>query len=197
VRTGFHILPLEPARFDEAWALRLRALREHPEAFGQPYDEMASLSPEAARTQFDTFWNYRDNRVFVAVAPNDDLAGMLGLARPYREKQRHRAHIWGVYVAPGYRGHKLSDALLDAAVSYARDTLGLLQVNLEVMAINGPARRAYERAGFVQHGIMARADILDGVALDSIQMVKMFDDFPALGQDRSPSPLTTSGKAPS
>jgi RimJ/RimL family protein N-acetyltransferase len=187
VTPSFQIEVLTADHFTAAWKLRLRALQDHPEAFGQSFEEMALLTVEEARGQFDTFWNRRDNRVYVAIAPGGEIAGMTGILREERAKWRHRGHIWGVYIAPEYRGHGLSDALLDAAIAYGRDTLGLLQVHLEVMAVNVPARRVYERAGFVQHGLMPRADILDGVALDSIQMVKIFDDYPPGGlarQDR-------------
>ena len=60
---------------------------------------------------FASFWNYRDNRVFAAVTAAGDVVGMVGLAGWYRDKTRHRADIWGMYVAPDYRGTGVAEAL--------------------------------------------------------------------------------------
>jgi RimJ/RimL family protein N-acetyltransferase len=173
--------------FDRSWQLRLRALRDHPDAFGQPYEEAAALADDARLDVFKSFWNHRDNRVFTAVTPDGDLVGMVGLARWYREKMRHRAEIWGMYVSPGYRGTGTAEALMQAAITYGRNSLGLLQVHLEVISTSAAAVRFYERMGFVRYGRMPRADILDGTILDSDLMVLMFDDYPPIrGESQAP-----------
>jgi RimJ/RimL family protein N-acetyltransferase len=173
---GYSIVPIDESRLEKCWQLRLRALRDHPDAFGQPYAEAAAKSAEAIRTSYDTFWNFRDNRVFGAIVTTGEIAGMTGIAGWYRDKMRHRVDIWGVYVAPEHRGTGLSRRLLDAAIGYSRTIEGVLQVHLQVVSTNTSAVRAYERAGFRRWGRMPRADIIDGIAYDNDFMVLILDD---------------------
>ncbi|MDQ3656043.1 MAG: GNAT family N-acetyltransferase [Chloroflexota bacterium] len=114
------IVPITLDLLERCWQLRLRALRDHPEAFGQPYDEAAALSAIDIQQTFETFWNFEDNQVFGAVAADENVVGMTGVAGWRRPKMRHRMDIWGVYVAPEHRGQGIADRLLEAAVDHAR-----------------------------------------------------------------------------
>ena len=172
------IVALAEARFPDAFALRLRALRDHPEAFGQAYADAVNLTDEERIREWTTFWNHRDNRVFVAMADDGSLVGMVGIARQYRDKTLHRGDIWGVYVTPQQRGHGVGRRLLEAAIRSAREHLKLLQLHLQVISTNQAAVRSYEQAGFVRYGRIPRADIIDGVAYDSDLMVLMLDGHP-------------------
>lgn len=169
------IVPITADLFPSCWQLRLRALRDHPEAFGQPYAEAAALSEGEVQHSFASFWDFEDNLVFCAVAEDGTVVGMTGLAGWSRPKMRHRMDIWGVYVAPEFRGQGIADWLLEAAIDYARSIVGVLQLHLQVVSTNVAAIRSYERAGFVRWGRMPRADIIDGVALDNDFMVLMLD----------------------
>jgi ribosomal protein S18 acetylase RimI-like enzyme len=62
-----------------------------------------------------------------------------------------RAHLLGMWVDPGYRGHGVAMALLDHAVGWARER-GAGEMILWVADHNAAARRLYERAGFVATG---------------------------------------------
>lgn len=169
------IVPITRELLEPCWQIRLCALHDHPEAFGQPYDEAAALTSADIQRVFETFWDFDDNTVFGAIADDGGVAGMTGVARWYRPKMRHRMDIWGVYVAPEYRGQGIADRLLGAAVDYARGVEGVLQLHLQVVSSNRPAIRSYERAGFERWGRMPRADIVDGQALDNDFMVLMLD----------------------
>ncbi len=177
-------------QFPACWALRLRALRDHPDAFGQPAEEAEKLSLAEAMEQFQTRWDSGDNRTFGAFASDGSLLGMIGMAREPRPKTRHRVSIWGVYVAPQARGHGLSSALLDRSLAHARHLPGVLQVHLTAASHNLAAIRAYERAGFVRVGRLPRADILsDGTAVDNDLMVLMLDGHPITGCGELALPL--------
>ncbi|MEJ7902172.1 MAG: GNAT family N-acetyltransferase, partial [Thermomicrobiales bacterium] len=139
------------------------------------YDEAAALTPADIKQVYDTFWDFKDNQVFVAIAADGSVVGMTGLAGRNRPKLRHRMDIWGVYVAPECRGHRIADRLLGAAIDYAKQVEGVLQLHLQVVSSNLAATRSYERAGFKRWGRMHRADIIDGQALDNDFMVLMLD----------------------
>jgi len=171
----YRIVPVTGDLLLQCWELRLRALRDHPEAFGQPHDEAVAFTQADIHRTFETFWDFEDNRTFAALTDDGTVAGMTGVARHYRPKMRHRMDIWGVYVVPEHRGQGIADRLLAAAVDYAREVEGVLQLHLRVVSTNLAATRSYERAGFVRWGRMPRADIVDDVALDNDFMVLMLD----------------------
>ncbi len=140
VSSGVRIQPITDDLLEPCWQLRLRALRDHPDAFGQPYEEVADHDSDAVRHLYETFWVYRNNGVFGAFTSDDTLVGMIGVAGWHRPKEEHRANIWGVYVAPEFRGMGISDQLLAAAIDYGRSMEGVLQLHLEVISTNAASR---------------------------------------------------------
>lgn len=62
------------------------------------------------------------------------------------------AHVTNVAVHPDYRGRRLGELLLNILIQEAI-YLGADRMTLEVRVSNHPARRLYERLGFVSAGI--------------------------------------------
>lgn len=177
-------------QFPAWWELRLHALRDHPDAFGQPFAEAERLSPNEAEGQFRTGWDGGDNRTFGAFDPGGSPLGMIGVTRETRQKNTHRVSIWGVYVIPEARGRGVSGKLLDRALDYARGLPGVLQVHLTVASHNRSAVRSYQRAGFIRCGRIPRVDILpDGTTIDDDLMVLMLDGYPVPGCGETTLPL--------
>src|SRR5438552_6517350 len=93
-------------------ALRLEALRDHPEAFGTDFEE-SNRDPESAWIErIRTAIEGEAGRIFLADAGHDGLAGMLGVYRSRGVKNRHAANIWGVYIRPQFRGERLCEKLM-------------------------------------------------------------------------------------
>ena len=142
--------------------VRLRALREHPEMFGS----------SAAEEQSD------DMRRLIGSAPNVTLGGFVdnalvataGYVVSPRVKQRHKAHVVGVYVAPDWRRSGLAPALLGRLIAEAR-MAGLRALTLSVTVGNEAARRLYRRLGFVTYGTEPGSLGVDGVLWDEELMV--------------------------
>ena len=127
--------------------LRRRALLDVPLAFSaSPEDDFVG-SAEAVRAQLQRAPEWT---IFGAWVP--ELAGVAGVFRDRRIKASHKAHIWGVYVAPAHRGRGLGAQLLDAAVQHARVLPGVTWAQLSVSDSTPDARRVYERAGFTVWG---------------------------------------------
>jgi ribosomal protein S18 acetylase RimI-like enzyme len=126
-------------------SLRLRALREHPDAFTSSYEQDREQPVEAAaqRLAAHPFWGaYR----------HAELYGFVGLERELRPKNRHKATVMGMYVAPEAGGQGVARALLDALIAHARLN-GLESLVLTVTDGNERAQRLYETAGFRSFGI--------------------------------------------
>ncbi len=127
-------------------ALRLRALREHPDAFTSSYEEDSAQPVQVmqARLASSSFagWGAFDG---------EKLQGFVGLERERREKNRHKGTVVGMYVVPEAIGLGLGRALLAALIAHARET-GLQSLVLTVTEGNS-AQRLYEAAGFRSFGI--------------------------------------------
>jgi ribosomal protein S18 acetylase RimI-like enzyme len=150
------IRPLVEADAARWRALRLRMLREHPDAFGRSYEESVTLPIEwfAARLRED---EATPDKVVLGAFADEDLVGSTGLARQDGAKDRHKAYIWGVYAAPEVRGRGVGRALLVEAIARARAMAGLEQLVLAVTTHNAAARGLYAALGFESYGVERHA----------------------------------------
>ncbi len=87
------------------------------------------------------------------VMVGDTLAGVVGLSLEQREKLRHKAHVFGMFVAAEFRQRGLGGALLAAALKQARSQSGVEIVQLTVTQGNCSAQTLYQRHGFVEFGL--------------------------------------------
>lgn len=152
------------------WEVRLRALREHPEAFGQAYEEQRETPLESVAERFRTSWATPDSFILGARIAGD-LVGTVGCVRDRGPKVRHKAIIWGMYVAPEARGRGVGGALLKAAIVRAKAWPGLEQVRLTVVTENAGASRLYRTLGFEVYGLERHALKLGDRYLDEEHMV--------------------------
>lgn len=128
--------------------VRLRALREEPHAFlATPEDDVANDLEETRK-------RFRDSEGGILGAfEAGALVGLCGFKRETAKKYRHKAFIWGMYVAPEARGRGLGRALLAEALRILRDIPELVQVSLWVTSVNPAARALYEAVGFRKCGV--------------------------------------------
>lgn len=108
---------LTPSDAAEYRALRLRALREHPDAFRSSWEEEAAKADDwtAQRLRPDA-----DVRVLGAFADDGALIGTVGLHLERRIKLRHQAKVIGTYVAREHAGRGVGRALVAACIAQAR-----------------------------------------------------------------------------
>lgn len=146
-------------------ALRRQGLLEAPLAFGASPEDDTAASAEAVcdRLRKGPEW-------VILGAFQDGLIGAVGLMRDRSVKASHKAHVWGMYVAPGQRGHGVGAELLQAALEHARALPGLSWVHLAVTSAAPQARRLYERAGFEVWGTEPEALRHDGRAVVEYHM---------------------------
>lgn len=145
--------------------LRLYSVEESPAAFGAAPSEVAArplqvFAERLADEQNHTFGAFADGQ----------LVGVTLLRRETREKTRHKASIYSVYVRPEYRGQGAGRALMEAALERAGE-LGLRQVNLGVNTASEAAVHLYEACGFERYGLEKDAFKLGEQFYDVIYMV--------------------------
>ncbi len=127
------------------WSLRLAGLRDYPASFGEDYAAALELTAEQVRRRV-TWATSGDNFIFGSFDP--ELVGTVCLLREEATKQRHKAEVWGVLVAPEAQGQGVASALLQAVIAEAHKIDGLDHLRLGVETNNDVAIRTYERAGF-------------------------------------------------
>lgn len=145
--------------------LRLQALRDHPIAFSADYEQHQNGDDEFWRN----YLNFDGDGVIFLAVDRDALVGMTGIGLGHSSKTRHGAVIWGVYVRPEWRGHRVAEALIRACLEWGRSH-GVVVARLGVAKVNTPAIRCYERCGFEAYGIEPRAIYYQGTYYDEILM---------------------------
>lgn len=156
------------------WALRLRALREEPRAFGADYEDSKDRPLEevekrlAAEGDTFTLGAFADGR----------LVGMLTFRRPAETKSRHTAGIYGMYTAPEVRGQGIGGALLDALLVRARALAGLEQIYLGVATTQDAARALYRSRGFEPYALARRELKVGDTYVDVEAMVLWLHEAP-------------------
>lgn len=157
---NYSIRRLDGGDFASFRALRLDALRLHPEAFGSSFEEELAEAPDVLERRF-----LLPPSVTFGVFCDGALVGMAGLLRQTRIKTRHKGDVYGVYVDAAHRGGGLANALVAAVIAEARDA-GLRVLHLTVTAGNDAARRTYEHLGFAHFATERRGLAIDDVFYD-------------------------------
>jgi RimJ/RimL family protein N-acetyltransferase len=147
---------LEPSDVDAFRALRLDALRLHPEAFGMAYEDEAKLD----RAQFAERLATPGIIRFGAFDADGRMVGLVGLQIPSGAKQRHKAFLFSMYIEAAHRGTGLARQLVETVIAAAREA-GAVVVHLTVEAGNMRAQRLYRRLGFSTYGVERRSLLVE------------------------------------
>lgn len=147
--------PSDAAAFQ---TLRLQALQAHPAAFFSSPEEQADMPLDAVAQGICP----SPDSWAIGAWHNDQLVATMGLQRHQPLKLAHKAEIWGVYVAPAFRGQGIAHAMLARTLSHARSMQGLQQVQLGVLSSNHGAIALYLHHGFVRFGTEPRCVYAEG-----------------------------------
>lgn len=183
----YEIRALGVADVDEYRRIRLESLRLHPEAFGADHDESAALN----RAQFAERMATPGLTRFGGF-DGSHLVGLAGLQIRSGAKEKHKAHLFSMYVDRAHRRTGLAEQLVGAVIAGAREA-GAVVLHLSVTVGNAPAQLLYRRLGFAVYGVERRSLLVNGVFLDEELMELNLDSDPAPVR----SPATADGSAAS
>lgn len=158
---------IRPARPEDAVGLAALGLAVGREegAWLLTSDGWRSVADE--RRYLRALKRFPDAAVYVA-DDNGDVVGRLSLARDPHPASRHVADL-GLMVAVTHRRRGLGTALLEQAVTWARDA-GVRKLELHVFPWNEPAIRLYEGFGFEREGVRTGHYLREGEYVDAILM---------------------------
>jgi ribosomal protein S18 acetylase RimI-like enzyme len=152
-------------------ALRDEALARDEDAFTSDAATEALRSAESYRSRLGIVHDAIARGFTLGAFDGGLLVGALTIERDSRRKVRHVGHLVGMMVAGARQRSGIGRALLDAAITRARDDGELHLITLSVTASNPAAVGLYERAGFVRYGRLPRAIRVDDRFLDKDLMV--------------------------
>ena len=136
--------------------IHLEALKSHPNAFAGSHEEFKEKSSEDIRTEISGL-KRTGGFVVGAFSADGNLLGMIGVSRSGHKKLQHRGHVWGVYVTPSVRGVGIIRSLFDKTIKIAKETDGLVQLDIEAVTTNKKAFELYKSVGFELCGTQPRA----------------------------------------
>lgn len=136
-------------------ALMLQAYTQHPQAFSSSAAERAALPISWWAKRLDIEPNAHE--LVLGSFDGDDLMAVVGVSFESREKLRHKATLFGMYVTPQARQQGQGAALVQAALACARARPGIRLMQLTVTQGNQAAQALYERFGFVVFGLEPQA----------------------------------------
>jgi ribosomal protein S18 acetylase RimI-like enzyme len=152
---------------EDYWKLRLRALKEYPDAFGSLFEEAKDRPFEKVKERLNTA---PDDVILGAFSESGELIGMIGFIREKTKKMRHKAKIWGVYVVPEHQGGGVGKALLQEVLRHAAGLTGLERIQLTVASHNQKAKALYAQFGFQVYGLEKKALKLEDRYIDEEMM---------------------------
>jgi ribosomal protein S18 acetylase RimI-like enzyme len=166
--SDIRIRPLSADDFADFKALRLEALRDSPEAFSASYEE------NLARPD-DYFLALMGAAPDIVLGAFDGaaLVGKAGFQIEKGLKSRHKGFMWGVYVAPAWRGRGVGANLVRGILDHARRHVEILRS--AVTATNANAAELYHRLGFETYGVEPLALRVAGRSLDEELIAIRFD----------------------
>jgi len=118
---------------------------------------------------------FRASEKFVpfAVTVDDELVGSVCLWEI--DLHNRRAHL-GILLGPAFRGRGYGTDACRVLLRYAFVDRGLHRVQLEVLATNTAALRAYQKAGFVEDGRMRKSAWVRGAFVDEVYLSVLSTD---------------------
>ncbi|WP_047979793.1 GNAT family N-acetyltransferase [Ornithinibacillus contaminans] len=158
---------LEPKDAIQYFLLRKEALTENPEAFATTYEElMTGANPEEAyKKSIESGESYT-----FGAFEEEKLVGVVTMVPENKEKLKHKATIVGMYVTPTKRGNGIGKALMEAAISKAKELGDVVKLNLTVVSINDEAKALYTKIGFETYGLEEKALKMKNVYFDEEYM---------------------------
>ena len=132
--------------------IRLEGLQINPEAFGSSFEEEKDFTLEQFAKRLESQGSYTFGTFY-----NEELVGVATLVQENKQKLRHKASIFAVYVSPKMRGHGIGRYLMGEIINKAKELEGIEQLNLTVVSTNASAKKLYASLGFEVFGTEKRA----------------------------------------
>jgi ribosomal protein S18 acetylase RimI-like enzyme len=145
---------LKPEDAAAYWEVRLEALEGESSAFGMAPEEfrastVAEMEQRLREMPAESF--------YLGAFDGETMVGIATFIRGTRVKEKHKGHVYGVYLRASHRGKGAGRKLLGALLERAKRGEALEQILLAVATKREPAGRLYRSLGFEVYGTEPRA----------------------------------------
>ena len=138
------VRPLSPDEWPVYRDLRLRALRDSPDAFGSTFEREQQRSAAEWAARLAVPEGSHESLPLVAVSDDEFVGLAWGRVAPSDDRV---AYVYQMWVSPTSRGRGIATLLIDTLIAWAR-SVGATQLRLSVSRGNTSAERTYAKAGF-------------------------------------------------
>ncbi|OIK09712.1 GNAT family N-acetyltransferase [Bacillus sp. MUM 116] len=160
------IRQLNPNDAKQYQKLRLEGLQKDPVAFASSYEEEKEYTIETYTNRL------KSPEVYTFGAfENEQLFGIVTLVRETKQKTRHKANIFAMYVSSEKRGRGMARSLMEAVIQKAKELGGVEQINLTVVSTNETAKKLYYSCGFKTFGLEKNSEKVGKTYYDEEYMV--------------------------
>lgn len=159
--TKYKIRKLSPEDWCEYKTIRLESLRDAPDSFGSTLNREASFTPEQWQARLRVSKNIFDSVAYSAIVDHSSIGLVSCVVHASGDES---AHLYQMWVSPGFRNGGVGTALLEHAKLWANDR-GVRSLLLSVTKSNSEAISLYRAAGFMPVG--KTEPLRDGSVLQS------------------------------
>jgi len=150
------------------WDLRREALETEPFAFGRDLAEhieagVAAIVPRLSGESGDNFT--------LGAFEEGSLIGTATFARETGRKERHKGHIYGVYVTAAERQKNVGYKLIAGLLKAVKEDATIEQIHLSVASGQERARKLYRKFGFETYGTEPRSLKVGARYIDEDHMI--------------------------
>lgn len=117
--------------------------------------------------------NIRNNEPQFVAMTGDSVIGWCDVLAKPRPAMRHSG-VLGIGVLKSHRRQGIGTSLIETALAAAKDKR-LKRVELFVRTDNEPARKLYQKFGFMEEGLLRKHLLIGGAYRDSYLMAKLYD----------------------
>ena len=142
------IRPIAAHEWQKYRDIRLRALKDSPDAFGSTWEREILLTDESWSTRIAAAAKSPNSEAFFAVG-GEQTHGLIWAQ--ISEKESNVACLYQMWVDPAVRGLGVGRSLLTEALAWARKN-GARHVQLGVTVADSPALKFYTSLGFLSAG---------------------------------------------
>lgn len=165
------ITKLSPERWEEYKNLRLEALKQEPQAFASSYTQESITADEIWQERLVA--DSKDTQsTYLFAEINNQLVGMLRIAREQAPHSQHIASVYAVYVKSQFRGKGVGGKLLTEAINWFKKFPNPVKISLHVTTTQTGAIALYKSLGFETIGTLPKELLVDGKYYDVYEMEK-------------------------
>lgn len=168
------ITSLSPEEWRKYKEIRLQALQKEPIAFSSSYEEESKMEDKVWIERLKKSKDNDTQIILFAKDRNRIIGTIVGFWQP-KEKIKHVAHIYGLYLDDEFRGKGIGKRLMETIIRQLRGIPQIEKIKIEVNAQNTVAFNLYKKMGFKIIGKAEKEIKINEIYYDEILMEQIID----------------------